>query len=414
MSISSEAGLATQIAQLRSAAAVRERCAMVYRWVAEGRSPHFELEEERLATVAQYVAEVTRETYPDLNIPYHSRWRHFAAGGIDRWNELAQRVLVHPLERARIAIDLVTVSVLLDAGAGDAWRYRERASGRSFARSEGLAVASFDMFCTGAFSSDAQRPFRVDDAALAKINAAALAHHFQVSADDPLIGVEARSDLLRSLGVALSERGELFGRVPARPGNLVDYFVSLADDNRISAAMVLTTLLEALASIWPSGLRLNGIAIGDAGRHPAIRTGNMTEGIVPFHKLSQWLTYSLIEPLAIAGLSVERLDELTALPEYRNGGLLVDIGVIRPRKQTDLQCRHDVHSELVVEWRALTVALLDKLLPLVRARLNLDQSFNLPHMLEGGTWGAGRKIARKMRPPDGPPPLPVAADGTVF
>ena len=414
MSISSEAALAPQIAKLRSAAAVRERCAMVHRWVAEGRSPHFELDEERLATLAQYVADVTRETYPDLNIPYHSRWRHFSAGGIDRWNELSQRVLVHPLERARMAIDLVTVSVLLDAGAGDAWRYRESASRHSFARSEGLAVASFDMFCAGAFSCDRERPYRVDDAALAKINAAALAHHFQVSADNPLIGVEARSDLLRSLGVALSERGELFGRVPARPGNLVDYFVSLADDDRISAAMLLTTLLEAMASIWPSGLRLNGIAIGDAGRHPAIRTGDMTEGIVPFHKLSQWLAYSLIEPLEIAGVTVEGLDELTALPEYRNGGLLVDLSVIRPRKETDLQRRHDVHSELVVEWRALTVILMDRLLPLLRAKLGLNSGFSLPHMLQGGTWSAGRKIALKLRPPDGPSPLPVAADGTVF
>jgi hypothetical protein len=270
------------------------------------------------------------------------------------------------------------------------------------------------MFCAGAFSSDVQRPFRVDDAALAKINAAALAHHFQVSADNPLIGVEARSDLLRSLGVALSERGELFGRVPARPGNLVDYFVSLADDNRISAAMLLTTLLEAIASIWPCGLRLNGIAIGDAGRHPAIRTGDMTEGIVPFHKLSQWLAYSLIEPLEIAGVTVEGLDELTALPEYRNGGLLVDLSVIRPRKETDLQRRHDVHSELVVEWRALTVILMDRLLPLLRAKLGLNSGFSLPHMLQGGTWSAGRKIALKLRPPDGPSPLPVAADGTVF
>src|SRR5260370_40724647 len=120
MSISAEAGLAAGTAKRRGAAAVRERCAMVYRWVAEGRSPHFGLDEERLGTVAQYVADVTRETYPDLNIPYHCRWRHFAAGGIDRWNVLSQRVLVHPLECARMAIDLVRWSVLLDAGAGDA------------------------------------------------------------------------------------------------------------------------------------------------------------------------------------------------------------------------------------------------------------------------------------------------------
>ena len=92
MSISSETGFTPEIAKLRSTAAVRDRCAMVYRWVAEGRSPHFELDEERLGTVAQYVAEVTRAAYPDLEIPYHSRWRHFAAGGVERWNELSQRV----------------------------------------------------------------------------------------------------------------------------------------------------------------------------------------------------------------------------------------------------------------------------------------------------------------------------------
>ncbi len=159
---------------------------------------------------------------------------------------------------------------------------------------------------------------------------------------------------------------------------------------------------------------LNGFPVGDAGRHPAVRTGDDTDGIVPFHKLSQWLTYSLLEPLEMAGLAVERLDGLTALAEYRNGGLLVDLGVIRPRAALDPQIRYDVSSELVVEWRALTVALMDPLVDLVRGRLGLDAGFSMPHMLQGGTWSAGRKIARTLRPPDGPSPIPVAADGTVF
>src|SRR5262249_19469879 len=222
----------------------------------------------RLAAVAQYVAEVTRAAYPDLEIPYHSRWRHFAAGGVERWNELSQRVPAHPLERARMAVDLVTVSVLLDAGAGDAWGYREGASGRFFARSEGLAVASFDMFCAGAFSSEEERPYRVDDAALARIDSLTLGRHFQVRKDNPLVGVEGRGALLRALGVAISEHGDLFGHAPARPGNLVDYFVSIADDRRISAAGMLATLLDAFALIWPSGLMLAGISVGDAGPHP--------------------------------------------------------------------------------------------------------------------------------------------------
>jgi hypothetical protein len=111
---------------------------------------------------------------------------------------------------------------------------------------------------------------------------------------------------------------------------------------------------------------------------------------------------------------VERLHELTALAEYRNGGLLVDLGVIRPRAAIDPALRHDVGSELIVEWRALTVALMDPLVGLVREKLGLDSSFAMPQLLQGGTWSAGRKIARALRPPEGPPPIAVEADGTVF
>jgi hypothetical protein len=414
MTAPAQSNAAAQIAALRSAAAVRERCAIVHDFVARGRSSYFTLDEAGLNDVAEYVAQVTREAYPDLDIPYHSRWRHFSAGGIDRWHGLAASVRMHRMERARMAVDLVTVSVLLDAGAGDAWRYREPATGLSFTRSEGLAVASLDMFRAGAFSSAPDRPWRVDDAALAGIDAAALARCFQVDAANPLVGLEGRCALLRRLARALAERGDLFGRGPARPGNLVDYFASIAEGEAVPAATVLATLLESLAGIWPSGLTLHGVALGDAGRHPAVRTGDATDGIVPFHKLSQWLAYSLIEPLAGAGLAVDGIDALTALPEYRNGGLLIDLGAIRLRSGIDPQRRHKVDSELVVEWRALTVALMDRLLPLVREKLALGATFTLPHMLQGGTWSAGRRIARALRPPDGPPPLLVVADGTVF
>ncbi len=294
------------VAKLNTAAAVRERCGMVRDWVADGRSSHFALDETRLAAVAAYVADVTRESYPGLNIPAHSRWRHFAAGGVDRWNTLVTRIHEDAVERARIAADLATVSVLLDAGAGDRWRYRERASGVSFARSEGLAVASFDMFRAGAFSSDPDRPWRVDAAALARIDAATLARHFQVDAENPLVGLEQRSTLLRRLGKALVERSDLFGPAPARPGNLIDYFFATASERRVSVARLLTTLLDGLSSIWPSALMAEGRPIGDAGRHPAVCAGDGTDGIVPFHKLSQWLAYSLFAPLEAAALAIRR------------------------------------------------------------------------------------------------------------
>jgi hypothetical protein len=74
---------------------------------------------------------------------------------------------------------------------------------------------------------------------------------------------------------------------------------------------------------------------------------------------------------------------------------------------------HDVASELIVEWRALTVALMDRLRDSVRRRLGLT-SFSLSQLLQGGTWLAGRTIAGRLRPPDGAPPIAVKADGTVF
>ena len=136
-------------------------------------------------------------------------------------------------------------------------------------------------------------------------------------------------------------------------------------------------------------------------------------GWVPFHKLSQWLTYSLLEPFEWAGVHVDDLDALTGLPEYRNGGLMLDTGVLRLREQDCAARNWDVGDELVVEWRALTVALLDELAPLVRARLGVDAAqMPLACVLEGGTWAAGRALAQRLR--NGRPPLSVVSDGTVF
>jgi hypothetical protein len=134
---------------------------------------------------------------------------------------------------------------------------------------------------------------------------------------------------------------------------------------------------------------------------------------MPFHKLSQWLTYSLLEPFEWAGVQVEGVDALTGLPEYRNGGLFLDTGVLRLRDPAWAERTWNVSDELVVEWRALTVALLDELAPLVRARLGVDaEQMPLACLLEGGTWAAGRAIAARLR--DGRPPLTVVSDGTVF
>ena len=113
-------------------------------------------------------------------------------------------------------------------------------------------------------------------------------------------------------------------------------------------------------------------------------------------------------------LHMTELDGLTGLAEYRNGGLLVDLGVLEPKHEAVMSAAHRVGSEIVVEWRALTVALLDRMAPLVRAALGIDATaLPLAKVLEGGTWSAGRRIAAELRP-GGVPPIRVISDGTVF
>jgi Protein of unknown function (DUF1688) len=390
---------------LLSAGAVRERCAIVYAAAKRGRTRHFRLAPERLDAAAERVVAVTRRRYPDLRVPLHSRWRHFAVGGIDRTTLVAAGA--DPAERARAGLDLAIVSVLLDAGAGPDWRYREATTGLTLARSEGLAAASLRAMAAGLFSADAQRPWRADAAALAALSDERLGDALQHGADNPLAGLDGRAALLRRLGAAAAVRPDLFG-APARLGNLYDHWLPCRA--ALAAPDMLRLMLEALGPIWPGRLVLDGVPLGDCGRHGAVAG----DGIVPFHKLSQWLVYSLIEPLADAGFRIADIDGLSGLSEYRNGGLFLDCGVIEPR-DPGLLCRAlDPFGEAVVEWRALTVALLDLLAERVRGRLGLAaDEFPLAKVLEGGSWAAGREVAAERRP-GGPPPLLVASDGTLF
>ena len=69
---------------LRRTHTIRERAGELLALARQGRSEHFTVHDEALDEAAACVAEVTRQRYPDLRIPYHSRWRHFEAGGVDR------------------------------------------------------------------------------------------------------------------------------------------------------------------------------------------------------------------------------------------------------------------------------------------------------------------------------------------
>ncbi|MBL8525463.1 MAG: URC4/urg3 family protein [Betaproteobacteria bacterium] len=399
-------------AALLNAKAVRTHCEEIFAHVSRGESKYFAFHAERLAPTAAYVAQVIRERYPDLKVPYHSRWRHFEAGGVDRWNPVfnSQGLAEHHDrdERARARIDLVIPSVLLDAGAGPKWTYRDPLSGQTLSRSEGLGVASLAVFARGLLSDHRTLPLRSDAAALSRITAKQIGEVFQVSEANPLVGLDGRTSLLRRLGDIASVTPAVFGS-EGRLGNLYDYLKRHAQDNKIEAGFILETLLRALGPMWPGRMMLDGVPLGDCWPHPAA-----TGGRVPFHKLTQWLTYSLLEPLEEAGLEIAGLDALTGLPEYRNGGLLLDLSLIEARNPSFHTRMLTVDEVAVVEWRAITVALLDRLADAVRQELKVDAaSFPLARVLEGGTWAAGRKIAAEKRE-GGPPPVHIDSDGTVF
>ena len=364
---------------------------------------HFQYHEEKLTPTVDFVMDTIRENYPDLNIPFHSRWGHFRPGNVDRALWLRAKIKdLDPLEQARIKWDLVIPSVLLDAGAGPDWKYNEKETAKAYTRSEGLGVASFHLFMSGAFSSDG-KSLRSDASALKNVNVKLIEEYFQVTPLNPLVGVEGRTGLLKNLGRAL-ENKEIFK--DGRPGNLIDYLVA-KHGKTIPATALLRGVLDGLGPIWPGRELLNGVNLGDAWKHSK-------HGLIAFHKLSQWMTYSLVEPLLEAGITVTGIEGLTGLPEYRNGGLLLDTGVLTFKNQKDSVAAWGPESDLIIEWRALTVYILDLIGLEVQKRVGRSpQEFPLAKVLEGGTWWAGRKIAAKLRP-GGVPPLNIKSDGTVF
>jgi hypothetical protein len=259
---------------------------------------------------------------------------------------------------------------------------------------------------------------------LQRLDVAALRQNFQVTGSNPLVGLEGRVALLNRLGAALTAEQGLAGR----PGALFEHLTRQSGgasgtheaQHHVTAAQVLRAVLDGFSSIWLTGSMLQGVPLGDVWPHRWAGGESKSDGghgttddWVPFHKLSQWLSYSLLEPLMWAGVKVSGLDALTGLPEYRNGGLLLDGGVIVPRDPRLLEKRWKVSDEFIIEWRALTVSLIDELTPLVRARLGKSaDEMPLACILEGGTWAAGREIAKELR--DGSPPLAIDSDGTVF
>lgn len=393
---------------------IRDRAAELCALGRAGKLDHFTVNPEKLDAVAVQITSLTRKSYPKTDVPYHSCWRHFSAGEIDRWDFVKEEAgFMTSADLARSAIDLAVVTVFLTAGSGPEWRYKEEDSELEFNRTEGLSLAAFQMFRMGLFSSTGH-PYQVDPEGLSSVTESMIAENFQVSSKNPLSGINERIDILRRLAKALEERKGAFGLKMQRPGNIYDVLTMRGRKRSLFADEIFSAVFENFQEIWPGAVNISGKNMGDVGKHGKVARADKTGGYVPLHRLAQWLTCCLIEPFEWGGISVTGLDELTGLAEYANGGLFVDGGVLIPKDPLAFEKKWRADDEFIIEWRALTVALLDDIRPLVADYLGVRPArFPLVRMMQGGSYQAGREAAFKKRP-DGSAPFLIADDVGAF
>ncbi|KAJ7641752.1 hypothetical protein FB45DRAFT_361539 [Roridomyces roridus] len=437
MSLAGFTSSAQTAAYLRTLPAIRERCTRVFDLAKQGKLEYFEYHPEAEDEVTAFCVDIIQRDFGTdfAQIPPHGRWRHLDSHH-ERIAPLVAKWASEPnppttLEATKRLIDLFMVAVLLDAGAGTQWGYTEPGSGVRLSRSEGLGVAAVHMFQSGLFSGDAAQPYRVDAQGLAKLTAADIAAGLQVSAENPLVGLEGRASLLTNLASALRASSEFFGP-DGRPGNLIDFLESQSQppadggSRLVPIAALWSALVDGLQPIWPPArTALGGVPLGDVWPCPALALNSSSTGegddLVPFHKLTGWLAYSLMEPLQVyLRWKFEGTEHMTGLPEYRNGGLFLDLGVLSlrsdlaeplPTNEAGIP-RVPPNHPLIVEWRAMTVILLDRTHAALRLALPAP-SLSLAQVLESATWKGGREIAQTKRGGGGPP-IDIVSDGTVF
>ncbi|KAI1646096.1 DUF1688 domain-containing protein [Daldinia loculata] len=429
----------SQVKYLLSLRAIRERAKIVGNIAKSGGLNHFNLHEDRLGDVVEFVTSIIKRDFgPDKfdTIPPHGRWQHFEVGKIPRITNMIQdwkSSNCDDLEITRRLIDLFFVSVLLDAGAGDKWRYTEPGTDQIYERSEGIAVASLHMFNSLAFTASRSGTIpMVDGMGLGEITTHVLTTGFQVSDDNPMSGVESRAALLRCLGQSLLSHPDIFG-TEGRPGHLADYMVKSAGNSPNLDVLVFWDVLQnVLIPIWPKDrTTIDGVPIGDSWPLSTLQKQASTpdpadsaEYIQPFHKLTQWLTYSLMVPFQrILKMEWINAESLTALAEYRNGGLFVDFGVLSLKQDTlsrGLKASDgelplfDASDDAIVEWRAMTLVLIDILYKMILSHMGNGIHLTLAQVLEAGTWKSGREIAAQRRPDTKSSPILIKSDGTVF
>lgn len=362
--------------ELRTTLAVRARCRRLLAHTRSAGSPWFALDDDALAAAARGLASAQPLHAHRAQVPLPSVWRLLESGGIDRRRALEALLRTLPeANRTHARIDLATVAVLLSAGAEAMVRYAEPATGRVLSGPAGWAVATLHAFKAGLFSSDPMRPFQADALGLRGVITDRLAQAFQAQDGRAHHEISRRAILLRRLGELLSEQPEVFGD-EGRPAGVFDIIVSpyghgIPHTADADAHDILSQLLTSLADLWPGGSAIGGVALGDCWQHRALQGEGPAEGWIPLHATLQWLACSLLEPFFWGGVQVRGIAGLTVPAHRPLGRWMLEQGLLRLRDTQAAAHRWHPADQIIVEWRALSLALFDDLCERVRATRSL-------------------------------------------
>lgn len=358
-----------------------------------GKLNHVGLDLTKLDDALGLVLETTKEIYPDFQIPPYGIWRAFETGGIDRWSAMASaREFETAQEMLLAAADLALLALFMKTRRPGNWVFEDPMTSSKVAGDDALALAAFHMFASGSFSGEMTDPYRVDAETLVRLDLNELTSGLQWDrdADQELLG--AMQAHLKRFGEAMALRPDLFseGKL-TRPGVLALRLAGEAGAG-IDASKLLDNLLETFAPVWDGGAKAGDVGLGDSFDYTGKSAGSETT-TVPFHLCAQEMVYSLLEPFAWAGFEVTGLEDLTPPSDLAHAALFVQTGVLAISSENDEALPEETKTDRMVELRALSAALADKLADRLRSELDVSaDQVPLTCILEGGTSRAGLRI----------------------
>ncbi|WFE89280.1 DUF1688 family protein [Roseibium porphyridii] len=358
-----------------------------------GKLNHVGLDLTKLDDALGLVLETTKEIYPDFQIPPYGIWRAFETGGIDRWSAMASaREFESAQEMLLAAADLALLALFMKTRRPGNWVFEDPMTGSKVAGDDALALAAFHMFASGSFSGEMTDPYRVDAETLVRLDLNELTSGLQWDRDADQELLSAMQAHLKRFGEAMALRPDLFseGNV-TRPGVLALRLAGEADAG-IDASKLLDNLLETFAPVWDGGAKAGDVGLGDSFDYTGKSAGSETT-TVPFHLCAQEMVYSLVEPFAWAGFEVTGLQDLTPPSDLAHAALFVQTGVLAISSENDEALPEETKTDRMVELRAVSAALADKLADRLRSELDVSaDQVPLTCILEGGTRRAGLRI----------------------